>query len=30
VLHDDRDYDHLSELTGLHFDSHWLAEPGTL
>jgi len=30
VLHYDHDYDHLIELTGLRFDSHWLAEPGTL
>jgi predicted nucleic acid-binding protein len=30
VLHYDRDYDLLVELTGLHFESHWLAEPGTL
>lgn len=30
VLHYDRDYDRLVELTGLHFDSCWLARPGTL
>jgi predicted nucleic acid-binding protein len=30
VLHYDRDYDRLVELTSLHFDSQWLAEPGTL
>jgi predicted nucleic acid-binding protein len=30
VLHYDRNYDHLVELTDLHFDSRWLARPGTL
>lgn len=30
VLHYDRDYDRLVELTGLRFDSRWLARPGTL
>jgi predicted nucleic acid-binding protein len=30
VLHYDRDYDRLVERTSLHFDAHWLAEPGTL
>ena len=30
VLHYDRDYDQLAELTGLRFASHWLAEPGAL
>jgi len=30
VLHYARDYDLLVEHTGLHFDSHWLALPGTL
>jgi len=30
VLHYDRDYDLLTELTGLVFDSNWLADPGTL
>src|SRR5215217_6805339 len=30
VLHYDRGYDHVVELTGLHFDSRWLATPGTL
>ena len=30
VLHYDRDYDHLVELTSLNFESQWLAAPGTL
>jgi predicted nucleic acid-binding protein len=30
VLHYDRDYDHLVDLTDLRFESRWLAEPGTL
>ncbi len=30
ILHYDRDYDHLVELTGLHFTSQWVAPPGTL
>ena len=30
VLHYDRDYDHLVELTNLRFDSQWLASPGAL
>lgn len=30
VLHYDRDYDHLLNLTSLCFASHWLAEPGGL
>ena len=30
VLHYDRDYDHLVELTDLRFESQWLAERGTL
>ena len=30
VLHYDRDYDRLLELTGLHFDSRWLAGPSAL
>ena len=30
VLHYDRDYDHLVELTSLNFASEWLAAPGTL
>jgi predicted nucleic acid-binding protein len=30
VLHYDRDYDVLVELTGLAFESHWLASAGTL
>ena len=30
VLHYDRDYDRLVELTGLRFASHWLAPPGTV
>jgi predicted nucleic acid-binding protein len=30
VLHYDRDYDVLVELTGLTFQSHWLAAAGTL
>jgi len=30
VLHYDRDYDLLVELTGLSFESHWLAPAGTL
>lgn len=30
VLHYDRDYDVLSELTGLVFDSQWLAAAGSL
>ena len=29
VLHNDRDYDQLADLTGLQFESQWLAEPGT-
>ena len=30
VLHYDRDYDVLGELTGLVFESQWLASAGTL
>lgn len=30
VLHYDRDYDHLAELTAMDFESHWLSPPGTL
>jgi predicted nucleic acid-binding protein len=30
VLHYDRDYDVLAELTGLAFESQWLASAGTL
>ncbi len=30
VLHYDRDYDILAELTVLSFDSRWLAQAGTL
>lgn len=30
VLHYDRDYDRLVELTSLRFDSRWLARAGTL
>jgi predicted nucleic acid-binding protein len=30
VLHYDRDYDVLTELTGLAFESQWLASAGTL
>ena len=30
VLHYDRDYDHLVDLTDLQFESQWLAERGTL
>ena len=30
VLHYDRDYDRILEHTSLHFESVWLAEPGTL
>ena len=30
VLHYDRDYDVLVELSGLDFESNWLATPGTL
>lgn len=30
VLHYDRDYDIVSELTALAFDSRWLAPAGTL
>jgi predicted nucleic acid-binding protein len=30
VLHYDRDYDVLGELTGLAFESHWLAPAATL
>lgn len=30
VLHYDRDYDRLGELTRLRFESRWLASPGTL
>jgi predicted nucleic acid-binding protein len=30
VLHYDRDYDVLGELTSLIFDSEWLATPGSL
>ncbi|MGI8945745.1 MAG: PIN domain-containing protein [Thermoleophilaceae bacterium] len=30
VLHYDRDYDLLRELTGLTFESTWLADAGTL
>lgn len=30
VLHYDRDYDLLTELTGLAFESSWLADAGTL
>lgn len=30
VLHYDRDYDRLSELTSLRFESSWLASPGAL
>ncbi len=30
VLHYDRDYDVLGELTSLVFDSQWLATPGSL
>lgn len=30
ILHYDRDYDVLLELTGLDFESHWLAPAGTL
>ncbi|MGI8729510.1 MAG: PIN domain-containing protein [Solirubrobacteraceae bacterium] len=30
VLHHDRDYDLLLELTDLHYESHWLADPSSL
>ena len=30
ILHYDRDYDRLVELTGLQFASHWLAPAGTV
>jgi predicted nucleic acid-binding protein len=30
VLHYDRDYDTLLEITALGYESHWLAPPGTL
>ena len=30
VLHYDRDFDVLADVTGLAFDSHWLAPAGTL
>ncbi len=30
VLHYDRDYDVLLEITGLDYDSHWLAPAGAL
>ncbi|MDQ6751019.1 MAG: PIN domain-containing protein [Actinomycetota bacterium] len=30
ILHYDHDYDVLADLTGLAFESIWLAEPGTL
>lgn len=30
VFHYDRDYDLILEHTSLHFESIWLAEPGTL
>jgi predicted nucleic acid-binding protein len=30
VLHYDRDYDLIGEHAGLHFDSRWIAPPGSL
>jgi hypothetical protein len=30
MLHYNRGYDHLIELSGLGFDSHWLAAPGNV
>ncbi len=30
VLHYDRDYDHLVDLTSLRFESRWLAPPGSI
>jgi len=30
VLHYDRDYDHLVELTSLRFQSEWLARAGSM